>query len=131
MHIYLKPVISVPEFFEPIEIQNRTAMYFCVYDNEKTRIWENRDIKFVSDVRRVVQSIMLKRIAKNSLASSYTSLEAILENTGCGIYVVDYHTHAILYMNHKFKELFLSQYRGKSSGKNAVFRPGNKAQPVL
>ncbi len=65
--------------FEPIEIQNRTAMYFCVYDNEKTRIWENRDIKFVSDVRRVVQSIMLKRIAKNSLASSYTSLEAILE----------------------------------------------------
>ena len=69
--------------FEPIEIQNRTAMYFCVYDNEKTRIWENRDIKFVSDVRRVVQSIMLKRIAKNSLASSYTSLEAILENTGC------------------------------------------------
>ena len=98
--------------FEPIEIQNRTAMYFCVYDNEKTRIWENRDIKFVSDVRRVVQSIMLKRIAKNSLASSYTSLEAILENTGCGIYVVDYHTHAILYMNHKFKELFSRSIAG-------------------
>ena len=98
--------------FEPIEIQNRTAMYFCVYDNEKTRIWENRDIKFVSDVRRVVQSIMLKRIAKNSLASSYTSLEAILENTGCGIYVVDYHTNSILYMNHKFKELFSRSIAG-------------------
>lgn len=55
---------------------------------------------------------MLKRIAKNSLASSYTSLEAILENTGCGIYVVDYHTNSILYMNHKFKELFSRSIAG-------------------
>ena len=31
----------------------------------------------------------------------------------------------------QIQRTFLSQYRGKSSGKNAVFRPGNKAQPVL
>ena len=99
--------------FEPVEVQESTAMYFCVYDNNAERVWENSDIKFISDVRRVVQSILLKRIAKNSLASSYTSLEAILENTGCGIYVVDYRTRSILYMNHKFRELFARSIRGK------------------
>ena len=37
--------------FEPVEVQDHTAMYFCVYDNGKGRIWENSDIKFISDVR--------------------------------------------------------------------------------
>lgn len=92
--------------FEPLEVQGRTAMYFCIYDTAADRIWNAEDVKFISDIRRVVQSILHKRITKNSLASSYNSLKEILENTGCGIYVVDYRTRAILYMNHKFQELF-------------------------
>ena len=92
--------------FEPLEVQGRTAMYFCIYDTASDRIWNAEDVKFISDIRRVVQSILHKRITKNSLASSYNSLKEILENTGCGIYVVDYRTRAILYMNHKFQELF-------------------------
>ena len=92
--------------FQPVEANGKVLMYLCFFENDRERIWENEDIKFVNDVKRVVQSILVKRIAKNSLASSYTSLEAILENTGCGIYVADDRTHAILYMNQKFKDLF-------------------------
>ena len=91
---------------QPVEVGGKQLMYLCFYEFDKEREWENPDIDFINDVKRVVQSILSKRIAKNSLASSYTSLEAILENTGCGIYVADYKSRSILYTNQKFKDLF-------------------------
>lgn len=92
--------------FQPLEISDHLLMYVGFFEKEAFRVWESDDIKFISGVKRVIQSILLKRIAKNSLASSYASLEAILENAGCGIYVVDYHTRSILYTNQKLKDLF-------------------------
>ncbi len=104
--------------FHPIEVNGKTIMYLGIYENERERIWESGDIKFINDVKRIIQSILAKRIAKNSLASSYASLEAILENTGCGIYVADYHTRSILYANQKFKDFFA---RTIASGKLEEF----------
>lgn len=92
--------------FQPIVVNDKLLMYLCFYENEATREWETPDVNFVNDVRHVVTSILAKRIAKNSLASSYASLEAILENAGCGIYVADYEKRTLLYTNQKFKELF-------------------------
>ena len=92
--------------FQPLEVSDHLLMYVGFFEKEAFRVWESDDIKFISGVKRVIQSILLKRIAKNSLASSYASLEAILENAGCGIYVVDYHTRSILYTNQKLKDLF-------------------------
>ena len=92
--------------FQPLEVSDHLLMYVGFFEKEAFRVWESDDIKFISGVKRVIQSILLKRIAKNSLASSYASLEAILEKAGCGIYVVDYHTRSILYTNQKLKDLF-------------------------
>lgn len=92
--------------FQPVKAGESAILYLCFYEMEGEREWEVPDIQFISDVRRVVQSILTKRIAKNSLKSSYASLEAILENAGCGIYVVDYGSREILYTNQKFRELF-------------------------
>lgn len=50
--------------------------------------------------------MLVKRISKNSLASSYASLESILENTGSGIYVSDAKNRTLLYTNKKFKDFF-------------------------
>lgn len=97
--------------FEPIEVNDKAAMYLCFYEMEENRIWSVDDIKFLNDIKRVVQTILSKRIAKNSLASSYASLEAILENAGCGIYVADMRKRSILYTNHRFKELFSNTIR--------------------
>lgn len=72
-------------------------------EEHEERNWEVTDVKFVNDVRRIIQSILLKRIAKNSLASSYASLEAILENVGCGIYVKDPVSGRILYSNQRLR----------------------------
>lgn len=93
--------------FQPMEVNdNGLLMYLGFFEKGNKREWESEDIKFISGVKRVIQSILIKRIAKNSLASSYASLEAILENTGCGILVVDYNTRSILYTNQKLKDLF-------------------------
>ena len=73
-------------------------MYVCFFDEKDDRSWEKYDVKFLNDTKRVIQSILTK-ITTNSLAGSYASLEAILENSGCGIYVADMSKSEILYMN--------------------------------
>lgn len=92
--------------FLPIEVNSRASMYLCLYEKERERIWDNTDVKFANDVKRIIQSILVKRIAKNSLASSYASLEAILENVGCGIYVKDPVSEQLLYTNQRFRDSF-------------------------
>lgn len=92
--------------FLPIEVNGHASMYLCFCENEKKKKWEIADIKFINDVKRIIQTILTKRITKNSLASSYASLEAILENVGCAIYVKDPQTGHILYANEKYQNSF-------------------------
>ena len=92
--------------FQPIEAGGQVVMYLGFYEHSHNRTWEMEDIKFMNDVKRVVQSVLVKRISKNSLASSYASLESILENTGSGIYVSDAKNRTLLYTNKKFKDFF-------------------------
>lgn len=118
--------------FLPIEVNGRASMYLCFCEKDRDRIWDNSDVKFANDVKRIIQSILVKRIAKNSLASSYASLEAILENVGCGIYVKDPIGGQLLYTNQRFRESFhtsvengvLEQYISKnpSEGESDYFR---------
>ena len=118
--------------FLPIEVNGNAEMYLCFGEKRKERNWDQADVKFVNDVERIIQSILLKRIAKNSLASSYASLKAILENMGCGIYVKDPISGQILYANqrlHEFlpegagTEVFEQYLKGaKEGGTDSCFR---------
>ena len=101
--------------FQPIEIAGHTNMYLCFYEFEKERTWSMEDIKFINDVKRVLQGILERRIAKETLAGSYASMEAILENVGCAIYVVDYEKQEVLYMNQAVRQLM-----AKDTDKRAV-----------
>lgn len=91
--------------FQPIEVDEKADWYLCFYEFEKERIWNVEDIKFINDVKRVLQGIFERSIAKNSLKGSYAALESVLEHVGCAIYVVDYDNKEVLYMNQKFREL--------------------------
>lgn len=118
--------------FLPIEVNGNAEMYLCFGEKRKERNWDQADVKFVNDVKRIIQSILLKRIAKNSLASSYASLKAILENMGCGIYVKDPISGQILYANQRLHEFLpegagtevLEQYLkgAKEGGTDSCFR---------
>ena len=91
--------------FQPVEVAGKNDMYLCYYEFEKERTWNVEDIKFINDVKRVLQGIEERRVAKEISASSYASLEAILENVGCAIYVVDYDKKEVLYMNQSLRQM--------------------------
>ena len=115
--------------FLPIDVGGKTGMYVCFCEDEKERIWDSGEIKFVNDVRRIIQTILVKRIAKNSLASSYASLEAILENVGCGIYVMDTKENTILYTNQRFRKAFGGDMH--SAGIEECLRQGAQSEDSL
>ena len=89
------------------------------------------EVKFLGDVTKILQSILARRIQKNSLASSYASLEAILDNVGSGIYVRDMETKEVLFANRIFRNTFDKEIKegtindildgGKRSRANATY----------
>ncbi|HKM20721.1 MAG TPA: EAL domain-containing protein [Lachnospiraceae bacterium] len=115
----------------PIFVNGKIAMYTLFTESEKERNWELDEVKFLGDVTKILQSILTRRIQKNSLASSYASLEAILDNVGSAIYVRDIETNEVLFANRIFRNTFDSEIRdgsinrlldqGKKSRANATY----------
>ena len=73
----------------PIAINGKTAMYAFYVDNKPNREWGIEEVKFFGDATKVIQSSATNRIQRNSITSSYKSLETILDNVGSAIYVRD------------------------------------------
>ncbi len=94
----------------PIVIGNRINLYACYSEIKKKRTWKIEEMQFLSDAIRVLQNILEKRIQKNSLASSYASLEQILENVGCAIVVKNPRDNAVLFENKIMKRFFKDDY---------------------
>lgn len=101
--------------FLPIEVNRKVVMYMSFTENDRERIWDIMDIKFLNNVKKVIQSILAKRINKDSLAGSYASLEAILENVGCGVCVKDFEKQQILYTNECFRSFFRNDTEDESA----------------
>ena len=89
--------------------QSGMCISFCQI--KKERIWTMEEVKFVADTVRVLQSILTKRIQKNSLVGSYASLEAILDNVSSGIYVKDEADGNVLFINKQLKNHFAKELR--------------------
>lgn len=104
---YLSSIVILPLFTS--KPNRHVAMYAVFCDSELRKEWTREEIKFFGDAQRVLQSILEKRIQKNSLASSYKSLEAILDNVGSAIYVRDLDTQKILFENKSFKNIFAEE----------------------
>ncbi|WP_242840776.1 putative bifunctional diguanylate cyclase/phosphodiesterase [Butyrivibrio proteoclasticus] len=97
----IKALVSMP-----IIINGAPRFYACLTETKESRIWSIDDIKFINDAIRILQSIITKRIQTNSLASSFASLEAVLDNVGSSIYVRDIGTGVLLFANRSFKKHF-------------------------
>lgn len=95
--------------FLPISISGKMGMYLCFMFMEQGRKWSVEDVHFMNDIKCVVQSILAKRVTTNSLASSYSALESILENTGCGVSVIDLKSGTSLYINETYKAMDLGK----------------------
>lgn len=95
----------------PIYVNDRIAMYVNFIESKTKRVWNLEDIQFLGDVTKIIQSILEKRIAKNSLAGSYASLSKILENVGSGILVTDKKTDEVLFTNRIVNKIFAEELK--------------------
>ncbi len=90
----------------PIAINGKTAMYAFYVDNKLGREWGMDEVKFFGDATKVIQSSATNRIQRNSITSSYKSLETILDNVGSAINVRDVSSSNIVYVNRMCKNTF-------------------------
>ena len=98
----------------PIMIGGSVGMHVFFTEKRRERSWQVDEIKFLSDSVKILQNILTRRIQKNSLASSYASLETILDNVGGAVYVRDLATGAGLFANRNMRRNFEQELRDGS-----------------
>lgn len=90
----------------PIVINDVPGMFAVFYQSDDDRIFSIEEIKFVNDSVKILQNILFKRVQKNSIASSYASIETILDNVGSAVYVREQSTQKFLFANNIMKKTF-------------------------
>lgn len=110
----------------PIQINNTPGMYACFLETENERTWSIEEIKFINDSVKILQSIMTKRVQKNSIASSYESIETILDNVGSAVYVRELNSQKLLFANHIMQSIFQKEL--KEGSVNALLEVGIKGE---
>lgn len=83
----------------PIMLNNAPAMFGIFLEKVKERVWDEQTQQFIVDVCKMIQTILYKRVTKNSLISSYNALKEILSNIGSAVFVIDKQSKEILFSN--------------------------------
>ncbi len=95
----------------PLLKTGEKKIYVCFSQMNKSRVWQLEEIKFISDAIKVLQSVFARRIQQSTLEKSYASMEAVLDNVGCCIYVRDYETGDVLFANKMLKTTFANELK--------------------
>lgn len=90
----------------PVRIKDKIKMYACFEVKRHSHDWNLDEIRFLNDSVRILQSILTRRIQKNSLEDSYSVLEEILNNVGSSIYIRDKGSGRILFANRSLRQEF-------------------------
>lgn len=108
--------LSAVMIFPVIRQDNGSSMVLSVDYRTMKHNWEATEVKFTADAVKVLQSILTRRIQKNSIAGSYAVLEAVLDNVGCAIYVTDKRTGNMLFANRRLRNTFAVELQNGSFG---------------
>lgn len=97
----------------PIMIRGNNAMTALFLENRRLRSWNVEEIRFLSEIGKILQEMIERRIQKNSLASSFASLERIMENMGSLVFVVERGTGQVLFSNLNLQSRYLGCVKDK------------------
>lgn len=97
----------------PVMIQDKPQMAMVIADYKKDRVWTLKDIEFITNVIRIVEGIIIRKMSHASLYSSHTALREILDNMESGLMVVDKETMEVLFSNERMLQLFKNDMVGK------------------
>lgn len=95
----------------PIVINGSANMYACFCETDNERAWSIEEIKFINDSVKILQSILVKRVQKNSIVSSYESIETILDNVGSAVYVREINSQRMLFANGIMNKIFQNEIK--------------------
>lgn len=96
----------------PINVKNEAPMYVAFCCKNIYRNWSMEETKFLYDLRKIIQSIVGKKMAQRALYTSLNSMEQILNNIGNGVFATNPETGEILFDNEKFGKDFSKELRG-------------------
>ncbi len=103
-----------------IVIQGKPQLVFAVADDHPNRVWTVDKIQFVTNVVRMIESIIIKKTSRKSLFSSQAAMREILDNVGSGLFVIDKDTREILFSNDKMTSLVKTDMLGKQCSDFAI-----------
>lgn len=89
----------------PLIRQEKSGQLVLFFNRRIDKAFTVEEVKFATDSVKLLQNIVIKRIQKNSLTSSYASLEAVLDNLASCIYVEDLEGR-LLFSNKKLQATF-------------------------
>lgn len=95
----------------PITMNGEVSMYLCLNECQKDRVWVMEESKFAMDVAKMIQSILVRRFQKNSIAGSHALLESILDNIGSAVCVQNNENHKLLFVNSMFQQMFSDEIK--------------------
>ena len=95
----------------PIRPQEGAGGMILSLNYRRAHTFEEEEKQFAEDAVKVLRNILVRRIQKNSLISSYASLEAILDHVTSCIYVRDEKTKEVLFTNKVLQSTFREELK--------------------
>ena len=80
-------------------------------NHRRTHVFDLEDERFADDAVKILDSILVRRIQKNSLTSAYVSMEAVLDGLNTCVMVRDEARRKIIYVNQLFQNTFGEELR--------------------
>lgn len=110
-YLYTKYSISAL-LARSIIVQGQPHMVLAVADDNPERVWTVENIQFISNVARMLESIITRNLSKKSLFSSQIAMREILDNMGSGLFVIDKETKEVLFANEKMNNIIKKDMTG-------------------
>lgn len=95
-------------------ISNKPQMALFIADSYANRIWTQPNKEFLTNVIRMTEGIVMRKISSKSLMSSRRALKEILDNMGSSLLVVDKESKEILFSNAEMYSFHKKEFIGST-----------------
>ena len=93
----------------PLMENEESSMCLSLCQLNEERYFDGGEVRFISGAVKILQSILGKRIQKNSLSCAYVSMESVLDGMKCGIYIREPESGQVLFSNKLLQNAFAKE----------------------
>lgn len=93
----------------PVIHQDNKGGIMLSLNFRKRHIWSMEETMYAEDAVRILQSILTRRMQQETMNGAFRTMEMVLDNAGCSIYVKDSVTGKALFANRPLKNTFAEE----------------------